>query len=65
LKLVNQGDFANAAKEFGKWVHAKGVVLPGLVRRRAAEAMLFQGISGSNDGGTPRGLMVQKVDSPD
>lgn len=43
LKLLNGGDYAGAAGEFGKWVHADGKVLPGLVRRRAAEAALFQG----------------------
>ncbi len=40
-KLHNQGKFAEAAKEFGKWVHAGRNVLPGLVRRRAAEAALY------------------------
>lgn len=40
-KLHKQGRFADAAKEFGKWVHAGGKVLPGLVRRRAAEAALY------------------------
>jgi len=42
LKLVNAGDVAGAAGEFGKWVYAGGKVLPGLVRRRAAEAAMFQ-----------------------
>ena len=41
LKKVNRGDFAGASKEFGKWVKAGGKTLPGLVRRRAAEAALF------------------------
>lgn len=35
------GDFAAAAAEFGKWVHAGGRRLRGLVRRRAAEAELY------------------------
>jgi lysozyme len=30
-----------AANEFKKWVHVKGVVVPGLVRRRQAERALF------------------------
>jgi lysozyme len=30
-----------ASEEFGKWVHAGGKVLPGLVKRRAAEQELF------------------------
>lgn len=41
LKKLNAGDYAGAQAEFGKWVHAGGEVLQGLVRRRAAEADLF------------------------
>lgn len=41
LKLVNQGDFDDAADEFPKWVHAGGKVLPGLVTRRQAERDLW------------------------
>ena len=40
-KLHKAGRFAGAADEFGKWVHAGGQRLPGLVRRRAAEAALY------------------------
>jgi GH24 family phage-related lysozyme (muramidase) len=40
-RLHEQGRFADAAREFGKWVHAGGKVLPGLVKRRAAEAALY------------------------
>ena len=36
------GDFAGAAEEFGKWVHAGGKRLTGLVRRRAEEAALYR-----------------------
>jgi lysozyme len=35
------GDFSGAAAEFGRWVHCKGQVLPGLVKRRAAEARMY------------------------
>jgi GH24 family phage-related lysozyme (muramidase) len=35
------GDFAGAASEFARWNRAGGHVLPGLVRRRAAEAALY------------------------
>jgi lysozyme len=42
LQLVNAGNDAAAAAQFGLWVHAGANVLPGLVRRRAAEAALFQ-----------------------
>ena len=41
LKLVNAGDFANAANEFAKWSHASGVVVAGLLRRRLAEKEEF------------------------
>jgi lysozyme len=43
LRYVNQGEFDAAAVQFGLWVHAGGKVVPGLVRRRAAEAALFSG----------------------
>lgn len=43
LKLVNAGNFAKAADEFPKWNKAKGKVLGGLVKRRAAERALFLG----------------------
>lgn len=43
MKKVNAKDFASAADEFGKWIHAGGKVLPGLVRRREAERALFVG----------------------
>jgi GH24 family phage-related lysozyme (muramidase) len=41
LSLLNAGDYAGAAGEFGKWVFADGQELPGLVTRRAAERALF------------------------
>lgn len=41
LKRHNQRDYAAAKLEFGKWTHAAGRVLPGLVRRRKAEADLY------------------------
>lgn len=43
LRLVNKGNFADAAREFSRWNKAAGRVLPGLVTRRAAEAKLFRG----------------------
>jgi len=42
LRKHNAGDYAGAAEEFGKWTHAAGHVLPGLVKRRAAEAKLYR-----------------------
>lgn len=41
LQKLNARDYAGAADEFGKWVNAGGRKLPGLVKRRAAEKMLF------------------------
>ncbi|HEY5381847.1 MAG TPA: lysozyme [Acidobacteriaceae bacterium] len=43
LRYVNLGEFESVVIQFGLWVHAGGVVAPGLVRRRAAEAALFAG----------------------
>jgi lysozyme len=40
-RLHKAGDFAGARAEFGRWVHAAGRVLPGLVKRRSAEAELY------------------------
>ncbi len=40
-RKVNQKDFDAAANEFGRWVYARGVKLPGLVRRRNSEKQLF------------------------
>jgi lysozyme len=41
LRDVNAGKFPAATMQFGLWIHSKGIVLPGLVRRRKAEAQLF------------------------
>ena len=41
LRKHNAGDHAGAAAEFGKWNKAKGQVMKGLTRRRAAEAALY------------------------
>lgn len=41
LKLHRAGDYASAAAEFGRWVHAGDRIEPGLVKRRAAEAHLY------------------------
>lgn len=41
LRLLHARDFPRAAGEFAKWTRAAGVVLPGLVVRRAAERTLF------------------------
>lgn len=41
LKKLNRGDYAGAAAEFNRWINAAGKPLPGLVRRRQAERVLF------------------------
>ncbi|QCG92328.1 lysozyme [Azospirillum sp. TSH100] len=41
LRKLNLGDAAGAAAEFAKWTRGAGKVMPGLVKRRAAEAALF------------------------
>jgi lysozyme len=40
-RRVNQRDWVAAAKELRRWVNGGGVVLPGLVIRREAEALLL------------------------
>jgi lysozyme len=51
LKMVNAGNIQGASLEFAKWVNAGGVVLPGLVRRREAERVLFCSEGGCSGGG--------------
>lgn len=42
LRKLNAGDLEGAARAFASWNKGGGKVLPGLVRRRAAEAALFR-----------------------
>jgi lysozyme len=42
LHHVRRGDFTAAGHEFSRWVYAGKVRLPGLIRRREAEAALFR-----------------------
>jgi lysozyme len=46
LKRLNVGDYEGAASEFARWVYAtvngRKTQLPGLVKRRGAEALLFR-----------------------
>jgi len=41
LRVLNRGDYQAAAQQFKFWVMASGQVMPGLVKRRAAESALF------------------------
>lgn len=42
LRKLNARDYRGCANEFPRWNRAGGVILNGLVRRRAAEAQLFR-----------------------
>jgi lysozyme len=41
LRLLNVGNYPEAAKQFVRWVYGGGVKLPGLISRREAERELF------------------------
>jgi len=41
VKKFNAGDVQGAAEEFPKWRNSAGKVMPGLVKRRAAECEMF------------------------
>lgn len=43
LRLLNEGDYDGAAKEFSKWCKNDGKTMLGLKRRRASEVALFKG----------------------
>lgn len=45
LRKHRAGDYAGAAAEFSRWSKAAGKVLNGLVKRRAAEARVYQGLA--------------------
>lgn len=42
LRVLNKKDYSGAAVQFKFWVMAGGHVMPGLVKRRAAEKALFE-----------------------
>lgn len=42
LRMTNASEFTPAAKEFLRWDHAGGKVVPGLLKRRQAEMTLYQ-----------------------
>ena len=43
LKVLNAGEYENVPAQIKRWNKAGGKVLEGLVRRREAEALLFEG----------------------
>jgi lysozyme len=65
LRKVNALDFTGAAQEFHRWNKAGGKVMKGLTRRRASEALMFQGTPDYNFDGVKNDPMPQKVDMPD
>ena len=42
LKVLNDGDYSSVPAEIKRWNKAGGKVLQGLMRRREAEALLFE-----------------------
>ena len=48
LKVLNAGDYDAVPEQIKRWNKAGGKVLQGLVRRREAEALLFEGKDWSN-----------------
>jgi len=59
LRAVNAGDFEAVPRRLALWVKAGGRTMPGLIRRRAAEAALFTG-----DGSAPaQALVCQPVEA--
>ena len=44
LKVLNGGQFARVPSEMKRWNRAGGQVLEGLVRRRTAEALMFENL---------------------
>lgn len=53
LRKLNAGDCWGAGAEFPRWNKARGRVLPGLVKRRAAERSMFE--TGCHDSRNPQG----------
>lgn len=43
LRILNEGDYDGVPEQIKRWNKAGGVILGGLVKRREAEANLFQG----------------------
>ena len=41
-RLINAGEFAQAARQFARWVYDEGVIQPGLITRREREKELFE-----------------------
>ena len=42
LRILNEGDYAGAAKQFDRWVYDNGVIIRGLIARRRVEREMFE-----------------------
>lgn len=66
-KVINARRWQDVPSEFAKWRVASGKILPGLVRRRAAEAAMFmrgvQALDGqaANDNPAPWAVTIQRA----
>ncbi|MCA0433510.1 MAG: lysozyme [Proteobacteria bacterium] len=58
LQVVNAGDLARVPERLTLWNKAGGRVLPGLVKRRAAEAALFMMDAAPAPGTVPEGFLA-------
>lgn len=71
LRCFNRGDDKGAAAAFSAWNKGGGRVLSGLVRRRASEALVYQGVQDVDFDGMSApdepvyGFMAQRVERPD
>ena len=59
LRAVNAGDAAAVPRRLQLWIKAGGKVLPGLVRRRAAEAEMFIGEGEASAAASGASISVQ------
>lgn len=64
MRALNAGLFEACAEEFLDIVKANGKVLPGLVRRRRAEHVLFLGIGKEESVGEKTAEVGKKADKP-
>lgn len=46
LRILNGGDYQDAAQQFPRWNKGPNGPIPGLTRRRAAEQAMFEGLNG-------------------
>lgn len=65
LKAVNAGDFAAVPGRLALWVKAGGRTLPGLVKRRAAEAALFARATAAPEPQPPQSQPPEPQPPPD